>query len=93
MTRLDVRRSSAVTGARVGTLIVLWLAVVYLAAAQIGLYYEPLAIVYVVPPLALIDAYCLSHRSRATAYLAVAATIVAVLIIGFAIVIPKGSAA
>jgi hypothetical protein len=41
----------------------------------------------------LILAYCASHRSGATASLAVAAILVTVLIIGFAIVFPKGSAA
>lgn len=80
------------TGGRVTTLIIIWLAVVYLAASPLGLYYETLAALYTVPPLVLIYTYCLSHRSRATALLAVVATVVAVLIVGFAIVIPKGSA-
>jgi hypothetical protein len=43
--------------------------------------------------LGLIYAYCLSHRSHWTTVLAAAATLVALLILGFAIVIPKGSAA
>lgn len=80
------------TGLRVTTLIIIWLAVVYLAASPLGLYYETLAAWYTVPLLGLIYAYCLSHRSRATAVVAVVTTVVAVLIIGFAIVIPKGSA-
>jgi len=45
-----------------------------------------------VAPLGLIYAYCVSHRGRATALLALVATIVAVLVIGFAIVIPKATA-
>ena len=52
-----------------------------------------LAVLYTVPPLVLVYAYCLSHPRRATAILAVAATVVAVFLIGFAVVIPKGSAA
>jgi hypothetical protein len=46
-----------------------------------------------VPTLGLIYAYCVSHRRRATALLAVVATVAAVLVIGFAIVIPKATAA
>ena len=84
---------SWITGRRVAALGVGWLLVVYLAAPVVGLYYEPLAALYTVPPLVLIYAYGLSHRSPATAALAGVATVVAVLIVGFAIVIPKGSAA
>ena len=86
-------RPSPPTGVRTAVLVVIWLAVVYVAAPTIGLYYEPLAAVYAVPTLGLVYAYCASHRSRATTYLALAATLVAAAIIGFAIVIPKGSAA
>ena len=85
--------STPITGVRVTALIVVWLAAVYLAAPGFGLYYERLAVLYTLPPLALIYAYCLAHRSRATTILAVAATVVAVVLIGFAVVIPKGSAA
>ena len=93
MTQVTSDRSTPVTGVRVAILIVVWLAVIYLAAPRFGLYFETLAGLYTVPPLALVYAYCLSHQRRATATLAVAATVVAVFIIGFALVIPKGSAA
>ena len=93
MTQTTSGRSTSVTGVRVTTLIVAWLAVVYLAAPRVGLYYEPLAVLYTLPPLVLVYAYYLSHPRRATAILAVAATVVAVFLIGFAVVIPKGSAA
>jgi hypothetical protein len=92
MTGTGARRSSPITGVRVACLIVIWLALVYLATPTLGIYYEPLAVAYTVPTLGLVYAYCASHRSRATTYLAVVATLIAVLIIGFAIVIPKGSA-
>ena len=85
--------TSPITGVRVATLMIIWLAAVFLAAPRLGLYYEALAFCYVVPPLGLTYAYCISHQSRATAYLAVVATVVAVVAIGFAIVIPTGSAA
>ena len=93
MTKAVRIQSSPITSLRVTALVVIWLAVVYLAAPRLGIYYEALAICYVLPPLGLIYAYCISHRSRATAYLAVIATVVAVIAIGFAIAIPKGSAA
>jgi hypothetical protein len=93
MAQATTGRSTLVTGVRVTTLFVTWLAVVYLVAPRIGLYYETLAVLYTVPPLALVYAYCLSHPRRATAILAVAATVVALFLIGFAVVIPKGSAA
>jgi len=86
-------RSSPITGVRVTTLIIIWLAVVSLAAAPLGLYYETLAAWYTVPLLGLTYAYCVSHRRRTTALLAVVATVVAVLVVGFAIVIPKATAA
>ena len=92
MTQTAPSRSSPITGVRVTTLIIIWLAVVFLAAPSLGLYYEPLAALYTVPLLGLIYAYCVSHRRRATALLAVVATVVAVLVIGFAIVIPKATA-
>ena len=92
MTQTAPSRSSPITGARVTTLTMIWLAVVFLAAPFLGLYYEPLAALYTVPLLGLIYAYCVSHRRRATALLAVVATVVAVLVIGFAIVIPKATA-
>ena len=84
---------SWITGRRVAGLAIGWLILVYLAAPAIGVYYEPLAALFAVPSLGLTYAYCLSHRSRATAVLAGVMTVVAVLIVGFAIVIPKGSAA
>src|ERR1035437_3113549 len=86
-------RSSPMTGVRVATLIIIWLAVVSLAAPPFGLYYETLAAWYTVPLLGLTYAYCVSHRRRATALLAVVATVVAVLVIGFSIVIPKATTA
>ncbi len=93
MTQTARSRSSPITGVRVTTLIIIWLAVVSLAAPPLGLYYETLAAWYTVPLLGLIYAYCVSHRRRATALLAVVATVVAVLVIGFAIVIPKATTA
>lgn len=93
MTKTAQSQASAITGVRVTALIIVWLAVVYLAAPRLGVYYEALAVSYVVPTLGLIYSYCISHRGRATAYLAVVATVVAVVVIGFAVVIPKGSAA
>ena len=86
-------RSSPIPRVRVTTLIIIWLAVVSLAAPPLGLYYETLAAWYTVPLLGLIYACCVFHRRRATALLAVVATVVAVLVIGFAIVIPKATMA
>jgi len=74
-------------------LIAVWLAFVYVMAPGIGLYYELLAAWYTLPPLGLVYAYCVSHRSRSTSILAVVATVAVVLLIGFAAVFPKGSAA
>ena len=82
----------ALTGVRVATLIIIWLAVVFLTAPRFGLYYEALAAWYAVPPLGLIYAYCVSHRRRATVLLAVVASVVAVVVMGFAILIPKSTA-
>jgi hypothetical protein len=88
-----VSGTSPITGVRVVALSIIWIAVVSLAAPTFGLYYETLAAWYTVPLLGLTYAYCVAHRRRATALLAVVATVVAVLIIGFAIVIPKATTA
>jgi hypothetical protein len=72
---------------------IVWVAVVSLAAPFLGLYYETLAAWYTLPLLGLTYAYCMAHRRRATALLAVVATVGAVLAIGFAIVIPKATTA
>jgi hypothetical protein len=93
MTQIVRSPSSPITAVRVATLIVIWLAVVFLAAPRLGLYYEALAAWYAVPPLGLVYAYCVAHRCRATGLLALGATLVAVLVIGFAIMIPKATAA
>jgi len=93
MTHTARSGSSPVTGLRVTTLIIIWLAIVYLAAPSLALYYETLAAWCTVPPLLLIYAYCLSHRHGASALLAVVATAVALLAIGFAIAIPKATSA
>ena len=85
--------SSRITGVRVTALVILWLAVVSVAAPSIGLYYEAAAAYYTVPILGLIYAYCVSHRRRSTAVLAVIATLVAALAIGLVMVIPKATAA
>jgi hypothetical protein len=82
-----------ITGLRVAVLIGVWLGFVYVITPGIGLYYELLAAWYTLPPLGLVYAYCISHRSRSTAILAVVATVIVVLLIGFAAVFPKGSAA
>ena len=83
--------SSPVTGARVIVLIAIWLAVVFLAAPSLQLYYESRATWYVVPPLLLIYAYCLSYRHRATALLALVATLGAAVTIALATIIPKAT--
>jgi len=93
MTRTEALGSSPVTGVRVATLSVLWLGVAYLAGSTLGIYYEALAALYAIPVLLLTYTYCLSHRCRSTAALAIVATIVVVLIIGSSVLIPKGSAA
>ncbi len=85
-------RTPLLTGLRAGVLIILWLVVAFVMAPTLGLYYELLAAWYTLPSLGLVFAYCLSHRSRMTATLAVVATIVVVLLIGLATVFPKGSA-
>ena len=81
-----------ITGLRITALVVAWRAFVYLMQSSLGIYYESLAALYTLPPLGLVYAYCVTHRSRSTAILAVVATIVVILLIGLAAVIPKGSA-
>jgi hypothetical protein len=93
MTATVDARTPRITGLRVGVLSVVWLAFVCVMTPTLGLYYELLAAWYTLPSLALVYAYCLSHRSRTTAILAAVATVIAVLLIGFATVFPKGSAA
>ena len=70
-----------------------WLVFAFLLAPSLGLYYEVLAAWLTLPPLGLVYAYCLTHRSRSTATLAVVATVAVVVVMGFAAVFPKGSAA
>jgi hypothetical protein len=79
------------TGPRVLALIAAWLVVAFLAAPSLGLYYEARASLYLLPPFVLVDGYALSHPRRATAVLALIATIVVVLVIGLAWVIPKAA--
>ena len=93
MKQTDRRRSSPLTGVRVTTVITMWLGIVFLAAPLLNLYYVTLAAWYSAPPLILTYAYCVSHRCRATALLAVVATIVAVMVVAFAVVIPKATTA
>lgn len=93
MTQTSAGRSSSITGLRVVALVIIWLGIVYMAAAPLGLYYETLAAWYTIPALALVYTYCIAHRGRATAYVAVVATLVVVLIVGIAAVFPEGSAA
>jgi len=64
-----------------------------LAALSLDLYYEARASLYLVPPLVLTYVYCLLHPRRATALLAVLATVAAVLTIGFVLLIPKAASA
>ena len=89
---IDGPHRTRITGLRVAVLVVAWVAFVYVMQPSLGAYYEFLAALYALPPLGLVYAYCGSHRSRSTAILAVVATVVVVLLIGFAAVIPKGSA-
>lgn len=70
-----------------------WLAIAWLAAPSLGLYYEGRAGFYLVPPLILIYGYCLSRRRRFTALLAIVATVIVVLVIGFVAAIPKATSA
>lgn len=92
MSQRTHQQSPSLVGVGVTALIGVWLAVVLVAAPRVGLYYETLAAWLIVPPAGLIDAYCASHRGRASALLAVVATLVAVLVIGFAIVMPHATA-
>ena len=84
---------SPITGRRVATLIAGWLVVASLALPFLGLDYEARASFYLLPPLVLMYAYCVTHRRRATALLALIATVVVGLGIGLALVIPKATSA
>ena len=84
---------SWLTGPRVLALIAGWLMVAFVAAPSLGLYYEARASFYLLPPLVLVYGYCLSHPRRTTAVLALIATVVVVLAIGLAWVIPKATLA
>lgn len=81
------------TAPRVLALIAGWLVVAFLAAHSLGLYYEAQASVYLLPPLVLVYGYYLSHPRRTTAVLALVATVVVVLAIGLAWVIPHAGGA
>jgi hypothetical protein len=84
--------TSRITAFGVAVLGIAWVAVVVVAGPPMGLYYATLAAWAVVPPLALVYAYCASHRSRASARLAVVATAAAIIAIGIAALFPEGSA-
>jgi hypothetical protein len=86
------RCRNRITGLRVAALVVAWLVSVSVMQPRIGIYYESLAALYALPPLALVYAYCVTYRRRSTTILAVVATVVVVLLIGLAAVFPKGSA-
>jgi hypothetical protein len=92
VTRPDRDLASAITGFRVVVLILVWLGVVFALAPRAGLYYEVFAAWLVLPPLGLIYVYCVAHRGRASATLAVVATAVAALVIALAVVMPHASA-
>ncbi len=81
-----------IAGFRIATLVIAWLAFVYVMQSSLGVYYESLTAWYTLPSLGLVYAYCVTHRSRWTAIVAVVATVVVLLLIGFAAVLPKGSA-
>lgn len=91
--RKPVGSRSRITGPRVATLIVAWLVLATLVAPALGLYYEDRASLYLVPPLVLIYAYCLSHRRRIAALLALIVTLFVVLAVGLALIMPKATAA
>ena len=93
MTPTARTRTWRITGLGVAMLVSVWLAFVYVMAPSLGLYYERLAAWYTLPPLGLVYAYCISHRRRSTAILAVVATIITLLLLGLSAVFPKGSAA
>ncbi len=82
---------SRLTFPRVVVLVVGWLVIAAFLAPRLDLYYEGRASFYLVPPLVLTFAYCLAHRRRATALLALVATLVVVVAIGLAALIPKAT--
>ncbi len=84
---------SWLTGPRVLALTAGWLVVAFLTANSLGLYFEIQASLYLLPPLALLYGYCLSHRRRTTAVLALIATVVVVLAVGLAWVIRNAGGA
>jgi hypothetical protein len=86
------RLSSAITGFRVTVVILVWLGVVFLLAPRGGLYYLAFAAWLVLPPLGVIYVYCVTHRGRASARLAVIASAVAALVIALAAVLPQATA-
>ena len=84
---------ASMTLRRVAALIACWLVIAWLAAPPLGLYYEGRASLYLVPPLLVAYGYCLSHRRRATALLALVSTVLVALAIGLAALIPKATPA
>ncbi len=93
MTGPDRGLSSAITGFRVALLILVWLGVVvFVLAPRAGLYYQACAAWLALPPLGLIYVYCVTHRDRASAVLAVVASAVAALVIALAAVLPQATA-
>ena len=93
MTSTTRNPTTPVTGLRVVELVIVWLALIFVMAPSLGLYYERLAALYTLPPLGLVYAYCVSHRGRSTALLAIVATSATVLLLTCAAVFPRGSAA
>lgn len=93
MTGPDRGLSASITGLRVALLILVWLGVVvFVLAPRAGLYYQGYAAWLVLPPLGLIYLYCVAHRCRASAALAVVASAVAALVIVLAAVLPQATA-
>jgi len=88
----NAARSSPLTGVRVTVLVLAWLVVALALAPRAGLYYEALAAWLTFPPLCLIYAYPASHRRRYSAVVAVAATAVAMLVVGLAVLMPHATA-
>jgi len=74
-------------------LVVAWTAIALLMSSVIGAYYETLAALVLLPPLALILAYCVTHRGRRAAWIAFLATLTVGLAMALAAAIPKGSSA